>query len=49
MTSNITNAVCALLAAFAMVYALYYLFPVFAYALLVLAAMYGYAWLRRKI
>ena len=49
MTSNVTNFVCALLAVFAMVFTLYYLFPIFAYAMMVLAAMYGYAWLRRKI
>ena len=47
--SDGVNAVCAALAVFAMAYALYHVFPLFLYAALTIAAMYGYAWLNRKV
>ena len=49
MASNAIQGICAALAVFAMAYTLYYVFPLFAYAALVVAGMYAYAWLNRKV
>lgn len=43
------NAVCAFLAVFALGYVLLTLIPLLGYAVLVVGAMYGYAWLNRKV
>lgn len=47
--TNTLNAVCAMLALFAITYALYHLFPLFLYVVGFIALAYGYAWLNRRI
>ena len=40
---------CGAVAAFAMAYTLYYLFPIFLWAALIVGLLFGYAWLNRKV
>ena len=47
--SKVANGVCGALAVFAMVYALFNAFPLFLGAVGIMAVMFGYAWLNRKV